>query len=393
MSFSKIEIRYNLKITVVMTVLVFLGVSLFLSDYISIIRKAMYLVPFIAFSFLLILKNQQISIGTTLSPINVYSLLVIFACSFSLIFGIGQLSLTIYLKEYFFIVSPILSSWFIYRFISSEDLFKANKALILIFLVFNLPNLQYLLGLNIGNFLIHSQSSTESTFAFIYGLLAVYFLIEKKKFWFIVSIILSVIGSKRIVLFATFVAIISYYLIKWFLPFLSKNKTSIIVVVCLLNLAFLYLLIGISIGYFDDFFIEHIGVSPNYLLKGRVHIYSWVIDKIGTVSILPKGLALTSTILQSDSSGETHAALMHSDVLRYYLEFGLIINTLIFVLLYKIGLDSIKALPIIVYYNVLMLTDNITIYFDVMFIFYMYIFFYSKNNKSLQYKKLKMNFN
>jgi predicted membrane protein len=63
----------------------------------------------------------------------------------------------------------------------------------------------------------------------------------------------------------------------------------------------------------------------------------------------------------------------HSDILKNFLEFGPVVFCLWVYFLYKINARNLKTLLYVIYTNVLFITDNVFIYFDVFFLFYFFI--------------------
>ena len=103
---------------------------------------------------------------------------------------------------------------------------------------------------------------------------------------------------------------------------------------------------------------------------GRKTFYSEVFNRAGNISWGGLGLGKIDDIMFNFFGIPVN---LHSEVLKLYFEFGIIIFLLwLFLLFYK-NLFSLKAAIILMYLNILLLTDNVFIYFEVMFYFYFFI--------------------
>jgi hypothetical protein len=135
------------------------------------------------------------------------------------------------------------------------------------------------------------------------------------------------------------------------------------------NISVLFILFALSEGTFDEFIVTQIGISPGILFMGRLSVFKAVFDYTGNIPIIGKGLGYTTSILESGTLN-VGLELMHSDIIKYYIEFGLIGFSLLLFIFYRYGLLGGKSIYLVVYYNIIALTDNISIYMEVMLIFY-----------------------
>jgi hypothetical protein len=162
---------------------------------------------------------------------------------------------------------------------------------------------------------------------------------------------------------------------------LLKYRKSIPIVFVGSNLLFLFIFYLITYGYFDNLFEEYIGLTPNYIFMGRINIYREILDQFNAIPLIGRGFGFTSNFLEANS---LNLVLLHSDVLKIFLELGAIPFIIFWYMLYSKSLKSTESFMIVVYYNVLSLTDNISIYFEFMFLL-LVIWFYFRDVKGRVY--------
>ena len=129
-------------------------------------------------------------------------------------------------------------------------------------------------------------------------------------------------------------------------------------------------------GYFDDIIGEITGLSVNQVTMGRQGLYSGAMDvkSQNIVSIVMYGIGLGNISTFINSDGE----LLHNDVLRIFIENGLLVFSLFFLCLYK-KLD-LKEKGVIIVLNVLFLTDNTFFYPPVIFTLFLMLDLFDSNN-------------
>ena len=138
--------------------------------------------------------------------------------------------------------------------------------------------------------------------------------------------------------------------------------------IAFLNLLFVILLIRIGSGHYDQLISISTGMSVDAVTMGRRVLYAQVLGFIQDISWLGIGLGKTTQIL---SSIGYELQNLHSDLLKYFLEFGPILFGVWIYGLYRLNTLSPRLITMLVYLNILFITDNVSIYFNVMFLFYL----------------------
>jgi hypothetical protein len=261
------------------------------------------------------------------------------------------------LKDMFFIASYVIPFLVFQRqYINGKLIFLGVLLVYVITVVFSWKG-----GFEFS--LLDSKSTLEShSFAFVFGLFCVYFLLTKQKLYLLLAVIMSILVLKRISLIAIFLI----FLIS-ILPRGLKDKILSRWVLISANFAYLFFCVYISSPEFDNFSQTYFDVSSSYLTMGRSVLYDEVFSSIGSSFfswIFGNGFGSAYEVLNFVSWVEK--LHLHNDVLRIFYEFGVIVFVLFFVYFYS-GSHSVRLLGL--YLNVVMLTDNIIVYTFVMFVF------------------------
>ncbi len=303
-----------------------------------------------------------------------YSIVILFLLIENLIFS--DLSQR-FLPNAIFILSPLLFISFILPYFRPEKL----RSYIKLILFFNIVVFFYEEGADLLSVLtnltilqtaiITSEIPTESNLAYLFGFLVIYFYLDKYPLRYkVIAFVFFVLCFKRIVIAAALVSCGCYFLMRMLhfkMPRYRKITTVLGIAANLLFVKFTQLLVN---GRFDALVYEKTGFSTDRFLMGRKTFYEEAYEKAGTFNWTGLGLGRMDDILFNLYGIPVN---LHSEVLRTYFEFGAIIFVAwLFLLLYK-NLFSLKAATILIYFNILILTDNVFIYFEVMFYFYFFI--------------------
>jgi len=212
-----------------------------------------------------------------------------------------------------------------------------------------------------------SMVSSESGLAFVFGIFFLYFFIKKDKKFSILSAVMVLLSFKRIVILGCFLGVI-FYLFSNSKLWNYKIKKYAVYIFILINLIFIVMTFLLANGSFEKFISSNFGMSSNQLTLGRQEIYKPIIDKFGIISLLGTGVGSTDEFLVKNTLNVSN---IHSDLLRVYYEFGIIIFIIWLYFIYTMSYVSNKILAITIYMNILFITDNVFIVFS--FLFFMYL--------------------
>lgn len=221
-------------------------------------------------------------------------------------------------NEVFFWLVPIIYVYFLVNCIEDIKPYM-DTALIIQFIFFIIGIMD---SLSIKNILainfINSNSAFESEYSF-YGLVFfMYYLFMKDKCRSILSLIMTILAFKRMaVVFALFILLISVIQTKKG----TFNKTPSSKVVFMVTVLFILIPIGFHLICSDSFgswFYSVTGLNFNAFISGRLDRLNLCID-----NEMKYGLGSTTQFLNQVLVGGFNRNL-HNDVLRIYLECGII---------------------------------------------------------------------
>ena len=280
-----------------------------------------------------------------------------------------------------FILLPLLLIFLLSPFFKAEQIREYVKFTffvnVLIFLLREWGTLFFILS-NLGGLkqaFLSSEIKTENQIAYTMGLFLFYFIVEKyPKKYIIACAIVFILSFKRIAIGAFLISLIYYLLSERFMKFRAhKFKYTFIVLGVIANLLFIQLVFIVVNGSLDRAIEGYTHFSTNHFLMGRQKIYGSVINEIGYLSWSGLGLGRVDGILYSVFHENKP---LHSDILKNYFEFGVVLFIAWVVLLFHKTSFSNKSFGTLVYFNIMMFTDNVFIYFDFMFYFYFFILIY-----------------
>lgn len=354
----------NLLINIIFVLLL---VSSFFTSLESPFRYTKYLlIPIII--FVLIIYNKKIKINKVLFN-NFVLYLFIFFINFIIILFSNKLTARFFL-ETFLIVSPIITALLIigYTKINKEKLI--NYCFFAYGISFFIYNINHILTgkvfFNLLNAIKYSTFSTESWLAFPFGLFSIFYIYRKKYSYFFFSFLFFFLSFKRIALVSFIVSVLVYFLLNQLKnKKISLNKvTSIFVLFYILALSFIFLFAD---GQFSKLIYKETGLSSNHLTQGRFVVYNNAIQEFSDTVLWGSGLGSTSNYL---SGIDKNIQLLHSDLLKIFLELGVLMFIVWSVSFLALNIKNRYSIPIITYISVLFVSDNVFIYFDTLFVFY-----------------------
>tara|TARA_B100002051_G_scaffold275875_1_gene321392 strand:- start:9582 stop:10709 length:1128 start_codon:yes stop_codon:yes gene_type:complete len=295
--------------------------------------------------------------------------------------------------ELYFLNAPILTV-FLLSTLKLDKSFLENKlklmsiGFVCIYLFnvdFNLVKILFLIIDLCKNLFLDSSLAAEfeSSFSFIFAFFSLLFFYKRQYLFFTFFSIFTLVSYKRIALFGLFTCIIILIFLRIFNINFTNNKKKIAIVGLSMNLFLIYMFILIINGYFDYYVKLFFGKSLNFLMMGRMQLFSYAFEiNNNTYNIFGLGLGSLSHSLTSNYF--TKLTNIHSDILKTYIEGGLIIFCYTFYFYYKLASVNSLTVALLILFNFIIISDNIMIYFSTMFIFFMIIFIYSKDFKTKQ---------
>jgi hypothetical protein len=222
--------------------------------------------------------------------------------------------------------------------------------------------------------LFSSNIPTENQLAFVFGFLVIYFMMEKdNQHYLILSTLLFILCFKRVVIGAVIACMAAYFLISFFHIQIEKHRKWWTLLGVLANLAYIQITRLLVSGTFDRVVEQKTGISTDQFLMGRKTFYTAAFHEVGPISWMGIGLGKIDDIIFSSYGQKMN---LHSEILKNYFEFGLVLFIFWLILILYKNLFSNKAAILLLYINVLFLTDNVFIYFEIMFYFYFFILIY-----------------
>jgi hypothetical protein len=220
-------------------------------------------------------------------------------------------------------------------------------------------------GAFLADLLRSSTAATESVRAFSFGVLGVYFLVRRRFTAATLCVMLAILGGKRIALLGLAVAVP----VALVAPGLERPRRRAVVtaVAIAINVA-----AALSLRNLDEWGIaariqEVTMQSADAVMMGRVRLFGLVADRVPEIWGVGAGLGRITHLLQLEGAWLTNA---HSDVLKHYVELGPVMFAGWIGSFYWFSRGK-GALAPALFLNVLFLSDNVSIYFDVMFCFYL----------------------
>lgn len=260
------------------------------------------------------------------------------------------------LKNAFILFSAGLPFLIVRKYI--VNVLYVNISVFVVFVTFNIDNFNKSYGMDILN----SQSTFEGYYAFVFGAFAVYYLIKRNKVMTLINCVLAVVALKRIVLLAVIVCAVVLII-----PGRIKKIILSPIFGISVNMIYLIFTLLFSNGVFDEISKNLTDLSANALSQGRQVIWKKTANEIASnpgayilFGLGPDGALKLTPMKTIDDSW-----LLHNDVLKIFSEYGAIVFIIFFYYLYKSRHLEIKIFAL--YFNLLMLTDNVLLYAFVVF--------------------------
>lgn len=236
--------------------------------------------------------------------------------------------------------------------------------------------------------ILTSTVESESGYSFIFGLFFLFFLMARNKRYSLIGFLFCVLSYKRIAIFGVIITCIFYFVFKKRRGLIENNRNLSSFVFLALNLIVVFLFFQLMSGRYDEYIFEQTGLSPNQFSLGRYDLYSFILEIIGPLPLQGVGFGKTADILYHHGSTILN---FHSDIIKNFLEFGPLLFAIWLFSFYHFNSVSFKIFILVVFVNVVLLTDNIFIYFEVMFQFYFLIFVMLQKLESLQLESARLN--
>jgi hypothetical protein len=180
-----------------------------------------------------------------------------------------------------------------------------------------------------------------------------------------------ILSFKRIIFLSLFiVAIISK--MSFLTNYVTKNKKLSATIFAILSSIIIFNYFFLVQGYFDEFIFNNIGLSTDALLKGRQKLYTLALSDFDENSILwGNGIGYIDDLLRNNLLLVNNVKNLHSELLRWFIETGSIVYFLWIFFLFKNSAVGKYAIISFIFIFIMLLTDNVFIYFDTMFYFYL----------------------
>jgi hypothetical protein len=342
-------------------------------------RYAKYCLPIIAvLSLAISLKfentnGRPIALRKTLEYFHRWTIFYILLISYSFcLLAFTQDLFFRFFANSFFMLSPLLAVYVIFHYFDLTNIERYLKAifwgLVSIFFLWKISVIPSLSIEVLIEALFTSQFPSENHLAFHFGLLVIYFFYSRSLRYLFGSAIMALLCFKRIVFPAIILSLIAYNIFEKMNFHLHKWRFAVIPLLAIVNLLAVYLSCQFAYGQYDLWLYSLTGRSPNEIFVGRQFIYSNVLTQTAGISWFGIGIGkideLAFTLFHSPLN-------LHSDLLKNYLEFGVFLYVIWICVLYGFNLRSNSLVALVIYMNVLFLTDNTFIYFDVVYLFYL----------------------
>jgi len=345
------------------------------------VRLTIYLSPVLA---LLILLPRILSLSLrsqlNLEPFKNYlkPLLLLQSCligySFLVLVFVEDVLYPRFFEEAIFILAPLLFAMFVSFCPPARHVDIYVKALFVVTIILYLYDVSFQLPLRqaitlLETLFVDSTSiSSESFFAFSFGAFSLFFIFRRNWTLTAIAMLLMLLSYKRIVLAAFLVALLAH----WILRLRPLHSRFIPILAVTINLLIAFLIFVFADGTLDGWMVAQFGIPPNTFTMGRRYLFANINSYFDVSWDNPPafglGLGRISDYLKIAGVSLTNP---HSDILKYFLEFGPLAFVLWIYGFYRLHLYNRYTIVLAVFLNVLFLSDNVSIYFSVMFLFYL----------------------
>jgi hypothetical protein len=283
-----------------------------------------------------------------------------------------------FFEESVFILTPAIFTFFLFRYYNHEKkdfyikllFWGISISYFIMLFVYNIQGLGFLL--NPIDFIINKERSLVNTsHSFYFVFFVVYFFFKKNKKYLFFSLILFVLSMKRVSLIGLLIVTVVYFFYKK-KEFSQINFKIILPVVIIINLIIVYLIYNFALGEYDYLFGEYTGRYTDDVVSGRKGIYNIFFEKfdLTKLALFGEGIGKVMDVISKYAGYKFN---FHSDILKNYTEMGPIVFICWIYFLYRINSKNLISFLYIIYINVLFVSDNAFVYFDVLFLFYFFI--------------------
>jgi len=210
---------------------------------------------------------------------------------------------------------------------------------------------------------MNSRSTFESSTSFVFGALAVWAALERRPLRVLFALLLCILTLKRIVVLGALLAIVVAMLPRRLVDLLLRPLPMIV-----LNAAYLWLVVLYTQGQLDLLIYQFTGQSGNQFGMGRQHAYLHPVQYLLThpIEMIFHGLG-PGTIYDLVKGGWSFLGKsnLHNDSMKILVEYGGIVWLVFFTALY--WLRDVRLRIVMLFFNVILLTDNSLIYTYVIF--------------------------
>lgn len=337
-----------------------------LSDHGTLLRWPIYGIP--AASFLIwIASSRRINLAFD-RRFLIAALIYAFICLLSLSSGN---EITFQFIRDFLILFGVLFTFVPYFNVNEKHI----RFILLVLIITFILNILY----SDNNFLlsfdfIDSHGGFESTVAFPAGILALYFFHRKSWFWMSLALIAALLGFKRIVILAFFIGAGFSIFVSHRSSLSARSKPlwheELILLVAMIGITIGAVLISQLMDYM--FLILDISMSADQFAKGRLHLNQSFLHELGRIDAI--NLYFGNGAGSSDRFTFLVTRVLrnpHNDYIKLIFDYGIIGSSVFIIMIYSLYRRHRLGLPILLFNLILMITDNITIYFFHQFISYM----------------------
>jgi len=369
----------SIKLPVFITFLILFPLFFSLRTFNPALRYSVYILPFLILFvlYLSVTLKRRFQVYIFRKYFRPYIILYGLMVTYSLVVLILKRSVySRFFEEAFLIFAPLLFASFLFLYYAPNRKGRYIKytfwGMIVVYFLHRGANITSVisdLGYFISQAFITSSIKTESGLASVFGLFGLYFFLQGNKKYSLLAFLFLLLSFKRIAFLGVLLSLLVYLLISKIVKIRIARPTRKILPLLFvgLNALFILGLMQFVRGTFDDRIIELVHMTPNQLTVGRYVIYQAVLEQ-NEPSWLGIGLGKVTSVLENEPY---HLKNLHSDVFKFYLEWGPVFFVILIYNLYAFNLHSKKMFILMVYLNTLLLTDNVFIYFYVMFIFYL----------------------
>lgn len=370
---SDITLKINKGKFLLIVLCALIAVSAFGTIGSSPIRYLKYLIPII-FLFFVRFNSKFRKSPILTKNLNLYLVLI----GFNFFISLLKFNITFrFFEEAALILIPIITVIILVSYINRPIQEIINAVFYSYAVVFVITNFHVLFSVNFfaqfADALKTSELATESWLAFPLGLFVIYFAQNRDWRKLALASVLFLLAFKRISIAGVLAALFLYWVINRN-GVKTKKLFNVYVWFLVLNIALLLVLYNFISGNFNEIITTYTGISPNWFTQGRLSVYSETLAHFSDNFLFGSSLGSTNIFLNNTFE---NISFLHSDILKIIIELGFLSYIVWVLYFFKINLVNHKAIPILIYVNILFLSDNVFIYFDTLLVFYLLVTYQS----------------